>query len=274
LTAVALGPYRLEVAHDYGPRLTSLRRGDGPEILARLPADALIEHDGGVYRFHGGHRLWVAPEVPKLSYANDDHQCFVGTETGSITVQAGVDDAGFTTEIVVTLDEDDWLRVDHTLTREPGAIEGMAAWAITQFPLDGIALMPVLGTDTGPQPNRQLVLWPYTSPIDYRLQIRDRGIEMSGRPGEPIKVGTGPYRPRLGYLNAGQLFVKEFLAGTEGEVPDLGAKSQIYVGQGFCELETLSGLAMGTVATLSERWKVHSCDDIETAWRILVEDSQ
>ncbi len=273
MIVVALGPYRLEVAHDYGPRLTGLRRDDGPEILAKLGQDVVIEHERGVYRFQGGHRLWVAPEIPELTYANDDHQCFVDAGHDHIRVHAGVDDAGFIKEIAVTLDEDGWLRVDHTVTREPGAIEGMSAWAITQVPLGGIGLMPLTGEDTAPLPNRTLVLWPYTSPADERLGLTRHGVEIRADGGDPVKVGTGPRRPRLGYLRNGQLFVKEFLTATEGAVPDFGAGSQVYVGQDFCELETIGGLAEGTFATLTERWCVRACESIEAAWAILVEES-
>jgi hypothetical protein len=269
LIEVALGSYRLEVARDYGPRLTGLRREDGPEILAQLSPDVAIEHDRGVYRFHGGHRLWVAPEIPELTYANDDHQCFVETDRDRVRVHGGVDDAGFTKEIAVALDGDDSLRVDHTVTREPGAVEGMAAWAITQVPLGGAALMPLSGEDTGALPNRKLVLWPYTSPGDERLRLTRQGLEVEAGPGNPVKVGTGPQRPRLGYLRHGQLFVKEFLSATEGVVPDLGAGTQVYVGQGFCELETIGGLAEGTFATVVERWSVRACETLEAAWMFL-----
>lgn len=132
--------------------------------------------------------------------------------------------------------------------------------------------MPLTGEDTGPLPNRKLVLWPYTSPADERLRLTRHGVEIRADAGDPVKVGTGPLRPRLGYLRHGQLFVKEFLAATEGAVPDLGAGTQVYAGQDFCELEMIGGLAEGTVATLAERWSVRTCESIEAAWPFLVEE--
>ena len=272
MTEVELGPYRLGVATEFGPRLISLRRGEGPEILATSIA-ATIDHAGGTYQFHGGHRLWAAPEVPESTYASEDQPCSVESAANGVTVRSGVDEAGYTKEISVNLD-DDRLRVDHNLTREPGAVEGMAAWAITQLPLGGLALLPLTGPETAPLPNRELVVWPYTSMADERLRYREMGLEIGAGPGDPMKLGTGPQRPRLGYLRGGQLFVKEFDAASAGPVPDLGAGSQIYVGQGFCELETVGGLTDGTVATVSERWSVHECDEAGAAWEILLADSR
>lgn len=269
---VALGAYRLEVPTGFGPRVMSLRFEGGDEVLADS-IEATIDHPGGVYRFHGGHRLWVSPEVPSFTYASEDAPCEVEQGDDSVVVRGGVDDAGYLKEIRVSLDGDS-LRLDHTLTREPGAVEEMAAWAITQLPLHGVAFLPLVGADTDPLPNRRLVLWPYTSPVDERLRLTEEGVEIAALPGDPLKLGIGPQRPRLGYLRDGQLFVKEYVSGTEGEPPDLGAGCQIYVGQGFCELETVGGLAGETVAVVSERWSVYPCRDTAMAWEILLEDSE
>lgn len=271
MAEVILGSYRLEVPTGFGPRVIGLRRDDDPEILA-TDVDATIEHSGGTYAFRGGHRLWASPEVPEFTYASEDNPCDVEIDGDGAVARSGVDDAGFTKEIGVSLDSDS-IRVDHTLTREPGAVDGMAAWAITQLPLDGVALVPLTGSDTGPLPDRRLVLWPYTSPADERLRFTEQGVEIAALPGDPVKLGVGPQRPRLGYLRDGQLFVKEFVTTSPGETPDLGAGSQVYVGQGFCELETVGGLSKGTVATVSERWTIRACVDIADAWGILTGES-
>lgn len=267
MTEVTLGPYRLGIPSEFGPRVLSLRHGDGTEIFA-TSVEATLQRAGSSYTFYGGHRLWASPEVPEFTYASEDSPCSVETAGDVVVVRGGVDDAGYGKEISVTL-EDDRLRVEHTLTREPGAVDGMAAWAITQLPLDGLALLPLSGPDTAPLPNRELVLWPYTSTTDERLRFSEHGVEISARTGSPMKLGTGPRRPRLGYLRAGQLFVKEFDSTNSGPTPDLGAGSQVFVGQEFCEMETVGGLSEGTVATVSELWSVTSCGDARSAWQIL-----
>ncbi len=271
MVAVTIGDYHLEVATAFGPRITGLRRNGGPELLAVLGPDVAIEHGGGTFRFRGGHRLWASPENPELTYAPDDHQCFVDSDGESLRVTAGPDSAGMSKEIEVTADGDGLL-IEHRLTPTRELSDPVAAWAITQFPVGGVALLPLVGSETGPLPNRQLTLWPYTSPDDERLHYLEAGIELSADTGGPMKVGAGPNRSPLGYLRDGQLFIKTHVSSTGSGVPDLGAGSQVYVGQGFCELETVGGLTDDASARVSERWTVRPCGDTATAWVILSED--
>lgn len=252
---VDLGPYLVGVSTEYGPRVVSLRRDDGPEVLASLGPDSKIEHPDGIYRFHGGHRLWAAPEIANVTYASDDHECSVEVGKGRVTVTGPADTAGITKQLEITLG-DGTLEVQHSVSGEGR----FAAWAITQLPLGGVAFLVLDGTETSPLPNRCLVLWPYTSVEDDRLTLGDRMVAIEARDGPAIKVGAGPRPGRLGYLREGQLLVKETLAASPGTVPDFGAAGQVYVGQGFCELETVGGLGENT-ATITERWEVVPCRD-------------
>lgn len=267
-----VGPYTLEIATGFGPRITGLRRDEGPQILARLGPEAVIDHPGGTYRFHGGHRLWAAPETPEVTYANDDHGCHVETHAGSVTIAADFDEAGYRKQIEVSADGD-WLRVEHTLARARGVRGTAAAWAITQLPLGGLALLPLIGPQTGALPNRRLVIWPYTSLDDPRIRWNSLGVEISGSGQEPLKLGAGPSRPDLGYLREGLLFTKSFVSSSNGDLPDLGAGSQVYVGEGFCELETIGGLSDSEVATVTEGWRVDLCSNVEMAWNLLTSES-
>jgi hypothetical protein len=272
LAHFALGPYRLEVAEVFGPRITGLHRDGDEETLARLGSDVTIDHVGGVYRFHGGHRLWASPEVPEITYASDDHPCATSYDGDTVTITAGPDAAGLSKAISISAEADS-LVVDHSISAESGAVGRIAAWAITQFPHGGLALVPLVGAETGPLPNRQLVMWPYTDPSDDRARLGSPGLEISARTGKPLKFGTGPARARLGYLRAGRLFIKEHISSSGEDVPDLGAGSQVYVGQGFCELETVGGLvevSSEVTATLTERWTIVPCDDPRGAWEFLI----
>jgi hypothetical protein len=269
---VSLGPYGLEVATTFGPRITGLAREGGPQILARLP-DTVLEHPGGTYRFEGGHRLWVSPEVPEITYADDAHHCEVVHGGDRASIAAPPDSAGVSKRIVVTLDGDG-LTVTHEVGR-PGAGPSLAPWAITQFPLGGTAFLPLGGNDdTGAAANRYLVMWPYGSIEDPRVAVGDRVVQVIAAEGSPIKYGTGPDPGRLGYLRDGTLFVKEIEPAGERDVPDFGAVGQVYVGQGFCELESVgarSDLSAGDTATLVERWWVRDCPDLDAALMMLEE---
>jgi hypothetical protein len=169
-----LGEYQVEVPEDFGPRIVSLRRGGGDEVLAILGPDSVIEHPGGTYRFRGGHRLWAAPEIAASTYASDDEPCRVVQDGDRVTVTGSPDSAGLAKTMSLTA-EDDTLVVEHTIEREhDGTL--VAAWGITQLPLGGTALIPLEGPPTSPIPNRSLILWPYTDLADDRIRFRHNGV--------------------------------------------------------------------------------------------------
>lgn len=267
-----LGLYQVEVATEFGPRVTSLRLGDGPETFVELGPDQGLPHGDDLFRFRGGHRLWAAPEVPDISYAPDDHPCQVTESDGAVEISAPVDAAGLIKEITLTADGDT-LVVSHRLTSGRGGSISVAPWAISQMPLGGTAVLPLVGEDTAPTANRYLVLWPYTSLEDRRVTVNEDVLELHAVEGPQIKLGVGPTPGRLGYFNEGFVFVKEIEPVGGRAVPDFGAVGQVYAGQGFCELESVGGLAElseGESAVLTERWAVVDCGDIESAISVTV----
>jgi hypothetical protein len=264
------GRYRLEVATTYGPRIVSLRLEEGPELFARLPEHVVIEHpESGVYRFHGGHRLWVAPEVPAVTYASDDHACEATSSATGFTVTAPADSAGFVKEIQVTSTGDS-LAVDHRLTNAGPAHVEAAVWSITQFPLGGTALMPVAGWETGDpfQADASVVVWPYTNLADPRLTWMGRLALIEARVGPRFKIGSAPRPGRIGYQREGYLFVKEVSASEGGAYPDRGAVGQVFVEDYFCELESLgplTGLQPGESLSHRETWEAAECPSLGVA---------
>lgn len=263
--ALDLGPYHLEIASDFGPRLTSLRLGDGREQLAILGRDVVLEHPGGRYEFRGGHRLWAAPEDPEITYAPDDRPCEIAQADGVVTVTGPADAAGLVKEMAVSSDHQA-LIVEHRLSGRDGI--RVAPWAITQFPLGGTAILPFEAKDTGARANRYVVFWPYTSIEDRRITFYDEALELKASEGPQLKVGLGPSPHRLGYYLDGSVFIKEIESATNRDVPEFGAVGQVYIGQGFCELESvgaMTDLGRGAIAALRERWTVVECADLDAA---------
>lgn len=264
---LSLGPYRLHVANGFGPRVTGLRHDDGAEIFASLPDSVTVESPLGRYRFRGGHRLWVAPERPEISYAPDEHECQVSATSESISIVAPADAMGLAKEMRITLDGDG-LIVDHGLTRSGTGTFEVGPWAITQLPLGGMAVLAVKGpVETMVTPNRELVLWPYTRLDDRRLSWTQDAVVVEATSGPSLKVGSGPTPGSLGYLKDGQLFIKSFT--TSGmSLPDRGAVGQVFTNEDFCELESLGvviGLQYGSQIWHRETWHVFSCEDLPTA---------
>jgi hypothetical protein len=266
-----LGPYLISAATAYGPRVTGLRRRGGPELLARLGDEVVIERaDSGTYRFRGGHRLWAAPELPMVTYAPDDHPCEVMTTTNGLSIRGPLDRAGLIKEIALT-PEDERLLVDHTLTNAGSGSLSVAPWGITQFRLGGVALIPTGGlpASPGPQADRSLILWPYTNPADPRLSWREQAVLVHAVAGPQFKIGSGPRPGRLGYFIDRHLFTKDIPSAGPGVYPDRGAIGQLYLNDAFCELESVGAITTlepGASVSHREVWSIEECPDVETAY--------
>jgi hypothetical protein len=268
--AISLGPYRLQVAVDFGPRILGFRREQGPELFAALGTDVVIDRpDSGVYRFRGGHRLWASPEIPAITYAPDDEPCKVTEHGGTLTVEGPVDRAGLTKRIEVR-EAQAGVVLDHELGNRGDAPVEVAPWALSQLALGGTAIIPVWGP---PDEHRlsasgSLITWPYTDLADPRVDWHPGALTVHADAGPAFKVGTGPDPGRLGYLLDGHLFSKTVEPAQAGSYPDRGAVGQFYLGDAFCELETL-----GTLVTLQpgesvahrEVWEIETCENVEAA---------
>jgi hypothetical protein len=252
------------VALNFGPRITSLSRHDGPEVLASLPTDlGVTASDGERVPFHGGHRLWAAPEVVEVTYAADSSACRVDIEEERLTVIGSVDEAGFVKTITVTV-EDDALVVTHRLDPGPGAPERYGAWAITQLPPGGTGILP-MPVVPGLQADRALVVWPYTSLADPRLEFRDDAVLVSGEGGRNLKIGVGPSPGRLAYHRDGTLFTKRFDSVAGATYPDLGAVAQVFVNDAFVELESTAPLVGAGPSVHRELWTISDCPTLDGA---------
>lgn len=272
---VWLGQFSVSVATEFGPRVTGLRLAGGPNLLAELGPDIRIENpDLGDYHFRGGHRLWVAPEVPEVTHVPDEIKCEVTVGGTSIMIDSGSDQAGFAKTLTLT-GEGNQLVVDHTLTWTGSGEVDASPWAITQFPVGGTAILPLrpLHGRSGLQADRSIVLWPYTNLSDPRITITDKALLLDARAGGQIKVGIGPDPGRLGYLRSGYLFSKSFETVAGASYPDRGAVGQVFANDDFCELESLGPLTRmgpGARTTHREVWQVTECPDIGSALELLL----
>lgn len=274
----ALGPYVLQVAVEFGPRVLGFRRDPGPEMFAQLGPDSVIDRpDSGVYRFRGGHRLWASPEVPVITYAPDDEPCGVSSGTDRVAIVGRADRAGLIKGIDLML-SDGSLQVDHVLTNAGSQPIEAAPWAITQVRPGGEAIMPIEG-QADPnrlQANRSLIMWPYTDLTDPRVTFHSDALSVRADAGPAFKVGTGPDPGRLGYLLDGHLFTKTVEPSHGGLHPDRGAVGQLYLGDVFCELETIGRLVTlepGEETSHREVWEIEECDSLESAVTRLIGDT-
>jgi hypothetical protein len=248
----------LVVTISAGPRILGLLAFEG-NLLAILPDSGIDLADGGRYRFIGGHRLWVAPEIPEITYQRDERACTATEVDGGVRVEGPADGAGLVKSIEARPDGDGWV-VDHALRNDSDAPMTIAPWAITQLPIGGEIVLPIPSSRDGVLPDRALVLWPYTDLSDPRIRVEADALRIDAAPGRSaLKVGAAPGDGTVAYRRRSTVFEKTAILDPDGEFADRGAAVQVYVCDEFCELETLGALATvapGDAATHRERWSV------------------
>lgn len=245
------------VATGFGPRIVGLFVNDR-NLFAELADDVALQGPAGPYRLRGGHRLWVAPEVPEVTYQPDDAPCTMTRTGDGIRVEGPPDGAGFAKAITITGTEDGWI-VDHTLTNQGPTAARVAPWAITQFRPGGRVTLGFSGAGDGLQADRAMVLWPYTDPADTRLSFGNGVIEVDAHGGAPLKIGVSDRVGHAAYELEGIRVEKRIQVDPLATHPDLNAAVQTYVCDRFCELETLGPLSvigLGAAITHREVWTV------------------
>jgi len=257
---------------DTGPRITGLRMGDGENILAELPGLVIERSEGSPFTFLGGHRLWLAPEVPAVTYLPDDDAVEFSHHDGHLRSRGVVDSNGIVRELDVSCGHiDGSIVVDHRIINVGDSPIETAAWAITQFPADGAAILP-LGAEAidggGYQANRSVVLWPYTNPGADGFRWSRDAVVVEGSSGSKQKVGVENKNGWVAYQRGPMLFAKwAALHDADDQYVDRGASVQVYRDHRFVELETLSPvrrLDHGDALHHREAWRVIWTGSIET----------
>lgn len=253
----------IEVLATGGPRIVRLGlAGSDDNLLAETP-DMGWQTPTGRYELFGGHRLWFAPEDPdRVAVPDTDGLVLEADGSGLRLTGTAEPQTGLVRSIVVDLDPATAaVTLHHELCNTgPSAIE-LAPWAITQLPLGGVVLLPQASAMDGHhvRPNRSLVLWPYTSWADERLDLRDGLIVVHADAGRRLKIGYMNETGWIGYLRDGVLIVRRFEPALGQPHPDLGCNVETYCRDRFLELELLGPLAeLGPGASVvhAERWEL------------------
>ncbi|MFZ0491705.1 MAG: hypothetical protein WAM81_00745 [Acidimicrobiia bacterium] len=249
----------VQVATDFGPRIVGLRPAGGENLFAELGDLGIDLDDGRRFLFRGGHRLWLAPEVPEVAYEPDNVPVEVTAGPGFVETTSLSGGVSKTIRVAVAEDKAE-IVVDHRVANRGDETIEVSPWAITQLRTGGTALMPVGSEPPEPdrlQPWASVVGWPYTDWAGLEWDD-DRGvIQVPGRRDSPTKIGTVLERGWLAYVVDGWVFAKYATVGPLSI--DLGASGQVYVNKDFVELETLGAfvsLEPGESTSHSETWRV------------------
>jgi hypothetical protein len=271
-----LPTHSLENAHlriDYlataGPRLVRLFLGGSTDNLFAETPDVHWPTPWGEYYLRGGHRVAVAPEALDLSYVPDNDGLLIEDVPGGVRlIRPTEEPTGLSKSIEIQLQPDrPVVTLRHTVRNDRAEPIEIAAWAVTQLKLGGIAVAPLRTTAimNRHQPDRQLVLWPYTSWEDARLFADDEFVWIDAQPAEDeLKVGLLA-RGWLGYLRSGVFLLKRFDPQLALLHADLNTNAQLYCNQWHVELETLAPLTVlepGEASVHVEAWEFHRAEDV------------
>jgi len=261
----------MDVTTSYGPRIRDFHRIGGAGVFADAPDEVIQLEDGQRYRLGGGHRLWVAPEIPALTYLPDDEAVDVERHGDAISfTQPAHPRLGIRRTITIGLDGSR-ARLDHTLVNESAGPIQVAPWAITMVRRGGTGILPIgRSTDDPFQAERSLVLWPYTHLDDPDLRVDRHTICVRMNRDARLKIGTANTRGWIAYALGETLFVKR-ATHPAGALADLGATAQLFANHLGGELETLGSLvtlAPGESTTHPETWDIHRVPNLDATARL------
>lgn len=256
---------RLEYLLDAGPRIVRLYfKGLPWNFLAETPLICL-DVPLGKLNLYGGHRLWIAPETSEFALVPDKEPPEID-QPDQYTCKLGAIDQpnGLKKSIEIRLSKSRAeIEIVHFVENFSEKEVELSIWPITQLPIGGVVYLPQRIDPVDPLglgPNRNLVLWSYTSWDDPRIQIDNRWIKVdTSKDQRVMKIGYLNQDGWMGYLFNGYFFQKSFAPATGSCFPDLGSNVEVYANNQYVELESLSPmlrLAPGMTGEHKEVWKI------------------
>jgi len=240
---IRLGDVEVTVVLDAGPRVLGYVRRGGPQLFTSLPGEVIDRPGGEAFSFVGGHRLWRAPEVPRLTYRSDSYPIAMDRLDGGVRLIGAPDVEGIAKTISLR-QRGAMTVVDHTLLNAGRAPIRCAAWAITQLTPGGVSVLPQPLAPSDPDgvlPNRLIVLWPYTDTASPEIALGVSEVRVHASAATTrSKVGQPNRRGWMAYVLGSEVFVKwSPLHDDALDYVDLGATIECYRDHRFLELESV-----------------------------------
>jgi hypothetical protein len=268
--AIDAGTVRLVATTSVGPRVLALLVPDGSNAFVEVPDMTLPCPGSDPIHLRGGHRLWAAPEDPRVTYRPDDDPVSVEEIPEGVRLVTRPDPvAGTSREMSIVVTGPERFTFRYRVVNTADRPQRLAAWAITMMAPLGRAWLPFVAGEFDPggfQAQRNIALWTYARTDDPRFVLSDAAIEVRasliaehGITGS-FKVGTSLRRGWLAHWRQGVLLVKRAGHDESRTYADMGTSGQVYSHPDFTELETLgplTDLAPGEAAVHREDWEVH-----------------
>jgi hypothetical protein len=261
---VSNGVVETVVTSDVGPRVMRYGFAGGQNFFKEF-ADQTGKSGEPQWQLRGGHRIWMAPEDPVLTYAPDNGPVHVEpTADGLICTEPAELLTGLEKQIELRMARTGTdVEVTHRIRNQGSAPRRLAPWALSMMAPGGHGIHGFPPRGTHPEmlaPSNPLVMWAFTHLADQRWRLLDRYLVLRQDPANRVPQKLGSFHPRTwgAYLLNGELFLKRYeAAGEPSQYPDLGCSFEMFTNADFLELETLGPmvtLAPRETVTHVERW--------------------
>lgn len=256
------GKIELIATIDVGPRIVYFGFTGGQNFFHLIP-----EHAGktgeDVFRYYGGHRLWIAPENIPLSYYPDNFPVQYVYENDVLTLTQKESTTAIVKQLEIKLSKDkNDATVVHRFVNEGSASFNVSTWGLSMLAAGSRAIVPQEPYGEGDDfllPSRSMALWQYTQMSDPRWIWGNRYIQAKhdGQYTSEQKIGILNKEQWVAcYLN-GEVFIKKISYNDRAVYPDFMSNNEIYINGHFLEIETLGPLvhlAPGEVTEHQEHW--------------------
>jgi hypothetical protein len=263
---ISNGEVELIVTTDVGPRIIRYSFMGGRNLFKEFD-EQMGKHGESSWEPRGGHRLWMAPEDPILTYALDNSPIRAEVKGEVLELTGNVEkETGLQKQMIVKLAGiGSAVELIHRITNRGAKAREFAVWALTMMAPGGvgIAAFPPRGThEKDLLPTNPLVMWAYTDFSDRRWQFTSKYLLLRQDPKNSNSQKAGLLNRDIvgAYLLGSVLFLKRAEAQPDRRHPDFGCSYETFTNDQFLEMETLGELGdvrPGGSLEHTERWSLH-----------------
>jgi hypothetical protein len=263
---ISNGEADLIITTDVGPRILRYGFVGGQNLFKEF--DAQLGHSGeSAWQARGGHRVWMAPEDPVLTYALDNSPIHFEQQGDTVVLTGNVEkETGLQKQIAVTLaPTGTGVEVVHRIANRAKQPREFAIWALTMMAQGGAGIVGFPPRGKHPDillPTNPLVMWAFTDFSDPRWKFTQKYLILRQDPkiAAPQKTGLFNKNTVAAYLLASDLFIKRSSATDPRKQPDYGCSYETFTNNEFLEMETLGvqgRVAAGQSVEHVEHWSLH-----------------
>lgn len=252
---ISNGIIEVMVTIDVGPRLIHFGLVNGENMLFtdterkyRVSGEEFdrLYGEGSVFYNYGGHRLWLSPESSPDTYYPDNEPVVYGILPEGVSflpARQKHNEMQLSLEVMMNENTSD-IMVIHSAKNCSKDPKTLALWSITMVAPGGLEILPQNQGEDPLQPDRSLILWPYSDLHDSRVFAGNRYLTLRHDPAvsSAFKIGLNNRAGWIAYLRKNVALIKRYVHNVHAAYPDLGASCETYVNGDFLEMESLSPL--------------------------------